>query len=453
MNGVRLWPWLPALLPWAWLLPMHAPAAELPSRLELFVGDSRVLDVEPTRVAIGNGAIVSVTSLAGGELLLLGESAGHTALQLWLRDGRQQRIDIEVAETDMRAVLRVVRELLAGVEGIGARPIGNRIVLDGIAAGARAQERAAAIAALYPGLVVNFVGKVAWESMIHFDVRIVEVRRGALRDVGVRWRDDINGPNAGLIADVVTNDLFRAVPPAGDPGALQGGPLPRSVWPPKAYLGWAASIDSRLRLLEQRGDAVIVAEPMLSCRSGGSARFVSGGELPIPVIDGLGSADVEFKEYGVILDVKPVAEPDGSIYARIDTQLSQVDDSQRVLGVPGFIKRQSATDVNLREGETLVIAGLVNRSRSSDRQQVPGLGRLPVVGSAFRARARRSADSELAIFITPRIVAAEPAIAAAPESAAARARRLEREAEGGEAGWGAAPPHMARPDPAGSAPR
>ncbi|MBV6415647.1 MAG: hypothetical protein CMLOHMNK_00160 [Steroidobacteraceae bacterium] len=406
--------WCIALL-CAAFAPHGAPAigADLPAHVDLFVGDSRVLGVRPVRIAVGNGAIVSVTSLPEGELLLLGESAGRTAVQLWLRDGSQHRVVIDVAASDTEAILRVVRELLVGVEGIGARPIGNRIVLDGQAAGARAQERAAAIATLYPGVVLNFVGKVAWESMIHFDVRIVEVRSSALRDVGVRWNEEMAGPGAGIVANLTDND----------PGGTQ-------VWPPQLRLGWAATLDSRLRLLEQRGDAVIVAEPMLSCRSGGSARFVSGGELPIPVIDSLGGADVEFKEYGVILDVKPVAEPDGSIHARIDTQISQVDEAQRVLGVPGFLKRQSATEVNLREGETLVIAGLVDRQATGERRQVPGLGRLPVVGSAFRHRTRRNVDAELAIFITPRIVTAERLGGPAPESTAARSGRLKEEAEG-----------------------
>lgn len=404
-----------ACAPWLILLAaLVAPAAGagLPTQLDLYVGDSRVLAVSPARIAVGNGAIVSVTTLPGGELLILGEAAGRTTLQLWLRDGSQHRVVIDVAANDMVATLRVVRELLAGVEGVGARPIGNRIVLDGLATGARAQDRAAAIATLYPGVVLNFVGKVAWESMIHFDVRIVEVRTGALREVGVRWRDDIAGPEIGIVADLVANDPDR-----------------EKIWPPKLHLGWTATLDSRIRLLEQRGDAVIVAEPMLSCRSGGSARFVSGGELPIPVIDSLGSADIEYKEYGVILDVKPVAEPDGSIYARIDTEVSQIDEAQRVLGVPGFLKHQSATEVNLHEGETLVVAGLINRARSGERRQVPGLGNLPVLGGAFRSRTRRSLDSELAIFITPRIVMAQRMRGAAPETPAEASDRLKGRAE------------------------
>ena len=396
----------------AWLaapLATSLATAGLPVRLDLYVGDSRVLQVNPVRVAVGNGAVVSVTTLPAGELLLLGESAGRTTLQLWLRDGSRHRVVVDVTANDMEATLRVVRELLAGVEGVGARPIGNRIVLDGLATGARAQDRAASIASLYPGVVLNFVGKVAWESMIHFDVRIVEVRSSALRDVGIRWRDDIAGPEGGIVADRVANDPDR-----------------EKVWPPKLHLGWTATLDSRIRLLEQRGDAAIVAEPMLACRSGGSARFVSGGELPIPVFDPQGGADIEYKEYGVILDVKPVAEPDGSIYAHIDTEVSEVDEAQRVLGVPGFLKRRSATEVNLREGETLVIAGLVNRNRSGERRQLPGLGRLPVVGAAFRSRTRRSLNSELAIFITPRIVSAGRVSGPAPETPGETSDRLQQ---------------------------
>lgn len=383
-------------------------ATILPHRLDLFVGESRVIDADPARVAVGNGAIVSVTSLSSGQLLFLAEGAGRTTVHLWLRGGGEHRLIVDVAGSDMHDTLSVVKELLGGTHGVQVRPVGQRIVLEGMAAGARAQERAAAVAALYPGVVLNFVGRFAWEAMIHFDVRIIEVRSGLLRDLGVRWRDDINGPNAGVVADAVTNDVFRAVPSAPELSQLQGYPPSRTVWPPKFYLGWAAAIDSRIRLLEQQGDAAVVAEPMLSCRSGGSARFVSGGELPIPVVDSLGSADIEYKEYGVILDVKPVAEPDGSILVRVDTEVSQVDESQRVLGVPGFLKRQSATEINLRDGETLVIAGLMNRLNSTDVQRVPGLGRLPVVGGAFRNTHRRNQESELAIFITPRIAQSGP---------------------------------------------
>lgn len=356
--------------------------APVPEHIELFVGETRALDLRPRRIALGNGNVVSVTTLRSRQVLLMAEAVGRTSLLIWLAEGKPHRVTVEVVPVDLEATQRAVQDLLRDVEGLSVRRLDHRLALEGSAVDSRAQERAATITALYPGVVINLVGKLGWESMIHFDVRIVEVRSSALRDLGLRWADDIDGPKAEVSTE--------------------------RRWPPRAQLGWAATLDSRIRLLEQRGEVHIVAEPMLSCRSGGSARFVSGGELPIPVTDGLGSTDVEYKEYGVILDVKPIADPSGVVLARIETEVSQVDESQRVLGVPGFLKRRTATDINLRPGETLVIAGLVYRTRATDRQQLPGLGSLPVAGALFRQRARRGQSSELAIFITPRIVQAVP---------------------------------------------
>jgi pilus assembly protein CpaC len=105
-------------------------------------------------------------------------------------------------------------------------------------------------------------------------------------------------------------------------------------------------------MLEQGGEATVVAEPRLSCRSGGAARFVAGGEIPVPVVNGVGSTDVEYREYGVILDIKPIADASGAIFARIETELSQIDGAQRVNGVPGLLKRRSTTDVNVSAAPT-----------------------------------------------------------------------------------------------------
>jgi pilus assembly protein CpaC len=314
--------------------------------------------------------------------------------------------------------------LLSGTQGVTARISGRRIVIEGEAAGARARERAAAIATLYPGLVLDFVGKVGWESMIHFDVRIVEFRRGRLRELGIRWRDDINGPNAGVIADFVSNERFRATPP--DSGftdsTLQG--LPLRLPSAAAYLGIATTLDSRIRLLEQNGEATIVAEPTLSCRSGGTARFVAGGEIPFPVVSNVGSTDVEYKEYGVILELRPRADPGGTISAEVDVELSQLDASVRVRDFPGFIKRRSSTAINSRSGETIVIAGLLASEFNTDRQGLPGLGRLPVAGHLFSSTRRQQRQTELLVLITPRSLA--PDAPGASEAARRQDSLLER---------------------------
>lgn len=423
----------PAALPSDVAAPLAAPATDgaLPARIDMFVGDTRVLDVRSRRVAVGNGEILSVSTLDPGQLLLLAEAAGTTSLALWLRDGRRHRIDVHVTEANLDATLENVRKMLAGMPTVSARIAGTRIVLEGDHVSDADQRRVATVVDAFGGLVVNFVGRVGWNEVLHFDVRIVEVRRSAVRDLGIRWDTQANGPAVGVIADFATNDLFRVAPPPGAVPGLDASTLPLNVSPAATYAGITSALTSRIQLLEQRGEAFLVAQPTLSCRSGGSARFVSGGEFPIPVTDALGSTDVEFKEYGVILDVRPVTDRGGVIYARIDTEISQIDESTRVLGVPGLLKRRSQTELNLREGEVAVLGGLVSRTSGKDVQQVPGLGSVPLLGNLFKTNGRRDVESELLILITPRVVrhVADPeALARDPVGeGVARSRELLRQ--------------------------
>jgi len=347
----------------------------IPEQIVLFVGDTRVIDADTTRVAIGNGSVVTVSSPAPGQLMFLGATPGVTTANIWTRSGEQHRIAVNVTESDLDAALATVNKLLQGTENITSRLAGNRIVLEGDRVRDADQKRAESITESFGGMVMNFIGKLGFEQMIHFNVKIIEVRRTAVRQLGIRWDSTLNGPSIGIANGIDLN--FNSL------------------------------LNSQIDILEQKGDAYVIAEPTLSCRSGGTAHFVSGGEMPIPITDGLGQTTVEFKEFGVILDVKPVADRTGTIYAQIDTEVSAIDDSVRVLGVPGFTKRKSVTEVNMREGETIAIAGLVDRSRSKDKQQVPGLGSIPVIGAAFRTTQTRKTETELLVLISPRIVTAQ----------------------------------------------
>lgn len=375
-----------------------------PTRLDLFVGDTRVVDVAARRVAVGNGDVATVSTLDAGQLLFLAGSPGTTTVHVWLRDGGRREFVVNVTPANLTLALENVRRMLEGTSNVTARIAGDRIVLEGDRVADADQRRAAAIAEAFGGTVLNFVGRVGWEPMLEFDVRIVEVRRSALRDLGIRWDATANGPAVGVIADLSGNDFFRIDPPPAAVPGLTSLPLPQRVWRPATYAGITTVLGSRIALLEQKGDATLVAQPMLSCRSGGSARFVSGGEFPIPVIDGNGSTDVEFKEYGVILDVKPVTDRSGVIYAQVETEVSQIDEAVRVLGVPGLLKRKTVTELNLKEGEVAVLAGLASRTRGAETQRVPGLGSMPIVGGLFRGTQRREADSELLVLITPRVL-------------------------------------------------
>ena len=137
--------------------------------------------------------------------------------------------------------------------------------------------------------------------------------------------------------------------------------------------------------------------------------------MPVPVTNGQGTPNVQYHEYGVILDVKPVADDAGNVYARVETEVSDIDRSVQVLGVPGILKRHSNTEVNVRTGETIVIAGLVDRSSSVDRHGLPLLGAVPGISPLFQSHSRELKDSELVVLITPHIVAARPANGNTPD--------------------------------------
>jgi pilus assembly protein CpaC len=336
----------------------------------------------------------------GNKLLVLGEAAGVSAIHVWTRDGGHRRYVVNVLEFNGDALYGQVQRLLEGTRQITARLAGDRIVLEGHRVSDSDRERVAAITKAYPGRVFDFIDRVGWDAMIHLHVSILEVRHSAMNSLGVRWDNILQGPTASVNS-------------AGEPGR-------------HALLDWSASLGSTIDLLRQRGDARVVAEPTLSCRSGGEAHFVAGGELPIPVTNGVGTPSVQYHEYGVILDVKPVADDAGNVYVRVETEVSDIDHSVQVLGVPAFLKRHSNTEVNVRAGETIVIAGLVDRSSSTDRHGLPLLGAIPGISPLFQSHSRELKDSELVVLITPQIVAARPAAANAPDPGLQQLERADR---------------------------
>lgn len=378
--------------------------AQAGQKLELYVGDTRLVDAAARRVAVGNGKVLSVTEIDGRQLLLLGESAGVSTVEIWTRAGGYRRLVVTVHEYSGEALLMQVQRLLAGTHQLSVRLAGDRVVIEGQRVSELDRERAVAVVKAYPGRVFDFIDRVGWDAMIHMQVTILEVRRSATDALGIRWDNLVTGPAASISAG------------AGAGGS--GGSAAR-----RGRLQWSATLSSTIDLLRQRGAARVIAEPTLSCRSGGEAHFVAGGELPVPVLNGQGTPDVQYREYGVILDVKPAADDAGNVYARVETEVSDIDRSVQVMGVPGILKRHSNTEVNVRAGETIVIAGLLNRSNSRDQHGLPGLGAVPVLSGLFQSRSRQSQESELVVFITPRIVAARPA---AEVSADPGLQQLER---------------------------
>jgi pilus assembly protein CpaC len=170
------------------------------------------------------------------------------------------------------------------------------------------------------------------------------------------------------------------------------------------YFGLQSTLASAINLMEQKGDAIVLAEPILSCRSGGAARFLAGGEIPLPTTSPLGASSVQFKPYGIKFEISPTLTESGSISARVMTELSTLDPAIKVGDLPAFLSRQTETEVNLNEGETLVISGLISEDKSKTLDKMPGLGNIPVLGKLFSSRDFRERRSEMVVFVTPRFI-------------------------------------------------
>ena len=324
--------------------PDEAPVPAVRRRnVDLFAGEVEVLgEFDVTRVAIGNGAIVRAEVLATGELLVIAQSAGSTSLRLWHKDGGQSDFNLRVSERDPETRVRM-------------------------------------------------------ERMVRMRVRMVEFRKTALGRLGIRWSEAADGPTFAAAGDAVGNALFR-------PQTNGFGTLPNAVKPFSTYFGLASNITSRINFFASNGDATTLAEPVLSAVSGGNASFLAGGEVPYPSVGANGQTAVQFKEYGIRLDVSPIIDDAGNVRTVVRTEISQIDEAVTVQGAPGLLTRRAETEVNVRSGETIVISGLLSAESGKAIERVPGLGRLPVIGSLFRSRDVRDSVSELVIFVTPEVI-------------------------------------------------
>jgi len=313
-------------------------------KIDMFAGEVKVLgQVRVTRVAVGNGRVIRAEVLKTGELMIIAQSPGSSSVRLWNKDQTQSDFNIRVSESDPETRVRM-------------------------------------------------------ERMVRMRVRMVEFRKSALGRLGIDWGDHMTGPTFATAGDLVGNVLFR---PAGD--VFSEG-LPNTVKPFSTYFGIASNITSRINFLASTGDAVTLAEPVLSCTNGGTASFLAGGEVPYPSIGSNGQTMVQFKEYGIKLQVSPMIDAAGNVRAIVNTEISQLDPAVSVQGTPGLLTRRAETQVNVRSGETIVISGLLSAENSKDIDRLPGIGKLPIIGSLFRSNNTRNSVSELVIFVTPEVI-------------------------------------------------
>lgn len=386
----------------------------LPDALDMYVGQALVRSTEAPvkRVAIGSGKLLEVHTIGARQLVLIADGPGDTSLELWFANGTQRSVSVHIGHGNAAQLSDVVRALLGGTPGVTVMPLGGNVVVTGTSLPLDAINRIAAVQKLYPQ-VISFAtaNPVQTQPMVLMKVRIMEFKKSSLSELGIQWDQVINGPSGGLVHDWKTNPGYRVYGDSNSGGSGGGDyfsqlspPLPLRVPGTWSYFGIATAITSKIELMENTGNAWELASPQLAARSGGKADFLVGGEVPIPVSTGLGQTSVTYHDYGIKLNIAPLVGPDGNVQADVSTEVSKIDNSNKVGDYPAFTVDRASSQVDLHSGDTLVISGLLDATGSKAYQKLPGLGDLPILGALFRSRAFQANRTELVIFITPTVI-------------------------------------------------
>ncbi|MDO1528434.1 type II and III secretion system protein family protein [Fulvimonas sp. R45] len=346
------------------------------------------LPADLQRIAIADPSVVDLVRLGGSrnEALLVGKRTGETTLLLWRRgDSTPQRLSVRV-----RGVLQRDDSGLhiAAQDGQALLSGSTPTLLD------HEQARAAAADAAGAKGAVADISTVASGGVVQVDVKVVELDKTAMDQFGLNFQKTNGGFKYGI-----TSPSGGSSPDAGS--AISSA---FSVVASSATHNWSAT----LNLLKADGMARVLAEPTLVALSGQSASFLAGGELPIPEPQGLGTTTITYKQFGIGLTVTPTVLGPDRIALKVAPEASDLDYSNALVldnvSVPAITTRRADTTVELGDGETFVIGGLVSQSISSQVNKIPLLGDIPIIGAFFRDLRYSRQDKELVIMVTPHLV-------------------------------------------------
>lgn len=402
------------LLVIASLAPAHA--ADESRFLRMGLNKSVVirLPVAAKDVLVGNPAIVDAVVRTRTTAYLFAKANGQTNIFFFDEAGRQiLNLDIEVA-VDTKALKQLLDRTLPDNQ-IKIDTVADSIILRGVAASAGEAQQATNLTARFLGAggvdgsakVVSAM-TIAAREQVTLRVRIAEVQRDVLKQLGVDY-------NAAFSSGSFAAGMLTANPFSLNSALAGGATLPLN---PISGLGGTTAVGTRLRYgnsidafiqaMEQDGLLRTLAEPTLTAISGESAKFLAGGEFPIPVAVDNNTISVEFKEFGVALGYSPVVLSSGRISLKINTEVSELTPQNGVsvqgITLPGLTTRKAETTIELPSGGSMIMAGLI---RDQTRQQIagiPGAKDLPVLGQLFRSRDFQKNTSELTVMVTPFIV-------------------------------------------------
>lgn len=409
----------PALIP-AQISPRQGgPANLLPVRsMTLTAGRGELLQFsdETTRVSVSDPTIADVVVVSPHEVVVNGKTSGATTVMIWHGDS-VSTYQVSV-EADLTEVRRQLRSTFPN-EQIDVSSSRDSILLTGVVTESEIAVKAAGLAAVHAKSVVNLLQTPPPENrQVMLQVKFASVDRTTLSQLGA----NLFSVNNKLVGSATTQQFqFPRIgqlqlsqgpdgqPVLGNQQVTVSDLLNLFAFRPDLNIG------ATIRMLQSRNLLEILAEPNLVTTSGREASFVAGGEFPFPVVTTTGSGaqsapvvTVQFREFGVRLSFTPSVASDGLIHLKVRPEVSALDFSN-ALTIQGFLipaisTRRAETEVDLREGESFAIAGLIDNRVTQVVSKIPGIGDLPILGRLFRTRETHKTNTELLVLITPSFV-------------------------------------------------
>jgi pilus assembly protein CpaC len=395
--------------------------------VHILVGHSVVVHTDPrlTRVLVGNAAVVSTETTAPNEVVVTAIAPGSSSVVLW-QENNQSRIIEVFADVDVSLLRDAITRGFPG-EAIEAEAEEGRVVLSGKSSSAAVADQIGKMAVPFSKDVVNSIRIAApgRQKQVMLKVRFAEVDRSVVTSFGVNLLSVPGAKNVGSTStgqfsppNLATSTTTTAAATTTTSSTLSNGFTLNSLLNIFLYrpdIDVAATIND----LQQRNVLQILAEPNLLAANGEAASFLAGGELPYPVVTGAAgqtTVSVQFKPFGVRLEFTGTIEADNTIRLKILPEVSSLDYTNAVtisgFTLPAISTRHAETVVELRDGQSFGIAGLLDRRTTDIFSKMPGIGDLPIIGLLFRSKSVNKTNTELLVIVTPTIV--DPAAAMTP---------------------------------------
>lgn len=405
----------------------HVFAADI---LNVSVNGSRYMeDSGITRLAVGNPDIADIRLLSNNDYLVVGKKAGSTSLLVWSNNGRQE-YNVYVSGDDEGTEKAIQKAI--GYPGVKVQMMNGKLLLRGRVKNQYEHDSAVKVAQLYLGsgggaassASANGEGQGAVTdsniidlldmtnpSQVRLEAQIIEINTSAERNLGIQYWSPTIGSSTGSGSDSGNDDLTR-----GSSGLFYAGENFKNS---RGSFGWLGShfsnINTSLQALVTEGKARILSRPSITTMSGQKANILIGGRIPIPTSAGDGQIAIDWREYGIRLNIEPVVDAENKITSKVHAEVSTLDYGNSVtehdFSIPAIASREADAVINVRSGMTMAIGGLLNSQDGKTVTKIPLLGDIPIIGQFFRHTQKTRDNRELLILITPTLVSDDTPVA------------------------------------------